>query len=464
MALWKMVKGLNTPLTKYQSSEVRGPSWLQMSCRFCKYASQVRSFSRLSKVELERAEQGTNGLLQIPENFDLHNTMPTYYPIQTSSFGFLNCMFKTRSVDFVVYMKALEIEVWILLGLSLLVSWTYLQILFHIKKIAENGLLLLYSYLLEHGYHICKKLEGQRAFNIFLTIFLLMGIVLSNGYKGIVITGVTAPLQETRISTFEEVVALNYTILPTIQPVVLNVARLAGPFTRKYILETNPDHLFAFSYLSIALKNFEKLIISLNTSSPQTRLFESIRSRILTWPTRIETIFYHGMETEFLKCNNSVLVDRVDELKMIELKLNLIVNSDGSRTNRSIYMGKSSILSQGTGVTVPNTVWDQNLFTRRVGAIIESGIYNKWQEMRDLEIENVHRRMEALTGEPIRLSLDSNILTLFVICSLFILFYVVIFIQEVQSGHQVQTIFKNLGNRIRHCKLSCKIIRIRGSS
>jgi len=41
----------------------------------------------------------------------------------------------------------------------------------------------------------------------------MMVIILQNGYKGIVISDITAPLQENRISTYEEARNANFTIL-----------------------------------------------------------------------------------------------------------------------------------------------------------------------------------------------------------------------------------------------------------
>ena len=60
---------------------------------------------------------------------------------------------------------------------------------------------------------LSSRLQQVRAFNIFLSIFLLMGIVLSNGYKGVVITDLTSPASEARMKTFQEAMDRNYSIL-----------------------------------------------------------------------------------------------------------------------------------------------------------------------------------------------------------------------------------------------------------
>jgi hypothetical protein len=52
------------------------------------------------------------------------------------------------------------------------------------------------------------------AFNfIFITVSII-SIIITNGYKGIIITSITSPIPESGLSSFQEAVDRHYTILP----------------------------------------------------------------------------------------------------------------------------------------------------------------------------------------------------------------------------------------------------------
>jgi len=136
-----------------------------------------------------------------------------YLPTRLNDFKFMACELRVISVDFQAYLKPFGVEVWLCLCIVMGSSTIFLFIVFYVKDVQVNGFLLLYSFLLEHGHHIGNRLGRIRSFNTFMTMFLLMVIILQNAYKGIVISDITAPLQETHISTYEEASKSNFTIL-----------------------------------------------------------------------------------------------------------------------------------------------------------------------------------------------------------------------------------------------------------
>jgi len=149
------------------------------------------------------------------ETWNIRPQSPTrlYLPTRISDFRFMACELRVFSIDFQEYMKPFGVNVWLYLGIVLGSSTMFLFVVFQLNNIRVNGFLLLYSFLLEHGHHIGARLRKIRSFNTFMTTFLMMAIILQNGYKGIVISDITAPLQENLICTYEEASKANYTIL-----------------------------------------------------------------------------------------------------------------------------------------------------------------------------------------------------------------------------------------------------------
>jgi hypothetical protein len=91
---------------------------------------------------------------------------------------------------------------------------TLLAFAFRAYKIRDSSWLLICSFLLEHSLNVSSRLGRSQSFNSFFICFLFIGIVISNGYKGIVTTGITEPLLPRQIVLFDDVLANNYSLIP----------------------------------------------------------------------------------------------------------------------------------------------------------------------------------------------------------------------------------------------------------
>jgi len=118
----------------------------------------------------------------------MSSSIGQFFPTRTMEFEFLTCDRSGDFVDFGAFVKPFDLEVWLSLVILVFVSTEFLWIILRLKGQTENVFLLLCSALVKHGYHIRESVHKLRSFNVFLTVFLFMTIVLSNGYKGIVIT------------------------------------------------------------------------------------------------------------------------------------------------------------------------------------------------------------------------------------------------------------------------------------
>jgi len=103
-------------------------------------------------------------------------------------------------------------DLWVALAMTVLLGGILLDLLYRCKKITGSTLILLVSELLEHSFETGRKLSKILPFNMRFIFFLLAGIVLSNGYKGVLIRALILPLPELRLSSVEEAIAHNYTL------------------------------------------------------------------------------------------------------------------------------------------------------------------------------------------------------------------------------------------------------------
>ena len=99
-------------------------------------------------------------------------------------------------------------------------SWTLLLTVVTLGSLAiglslempnrKAGIETLVSIFLEQGYHIKER---RISLVFILSTFLLMGIVLSNGYKSVVTSSVVKPFQKARIKSFTEAIQENYKMI-----------------------------------------------------------------------------------------------------------------------------------------------------------------------------------------------------------------------------------------------------------
>jgi len=289
----------------------------------------------------------------------------------------------------------------------------------------------------------------MRTFNIFIAAFLLMGIVLTNGYKGIVITDITAPLKESLISTFEEAVRENYTLVTPNNAKRRYLKDRAIAFLRLRSRNTTASDtdLATYWYKKWRWENFTSLPRSQFGSSLTAAVLpgnhtngiglvflKSIMRMMDTWTEREVSSLINGTEYEFLKCNKTILVDTEQELAIRFAKLKTLVQLDtfgrSNNTNVTLSTGKESLLTVAFTISVGGFKWDKGLLAQRMSMVLSSGIYDQLKNMERTVMQRYYGRLESRSNEPSALNLNSNILTLFAVYSSCILLAVVWFTIE----------------------------------
>jgi len=181
-----------------------------------------------------------------------------------------------------------------------------------------------------------------------MTSFLLMGIVLTNAYKGIVITDITAPLKVNHISTIDEAIRENYTLVtPSPENDIylkyyVKTIRERENLTVDYVSDAALYAiLYKFGWLFGGTKSkFERLVkagLELEVLQDDLlTLLEAISAMMDTWKDRDTTIFVNGTGYEFLKCNKTLLVDTKEEIAIKYLQMNQLgkLSTIGQKNNK----------------------------------------------------------------------------------------------------------------------------------
>jgi len=117
------------------------------------------------------------------------------------------------SLSIIGYVSAFELPVWACLIFIIVISVVALKtvesFIYSDGKKSYNTLFAPISFLLEQGvqlaYHVFTRLV--------VVVWIGMGVVLSNAYKGQNITDLTAPLPPVPIKYFKELLELNFTVI-----------------------------------------------------------------------------------------------------------------------------------------------------------------------------------------------------------------------------------------------------------
>ena len=130
------------------------------------------------------------------------------------SHNFMTCDGNTEYMGFSFYTKPFQDTLWITILVVFTVLTLLLRFIFLRFKIKDNSALFFVRILIEQDMCLSNKLmQLGNSFKILIIIFLLVGIVLTNGYKGIVTSNLTAPLPSTKMEKILNAALGGYSIL-----------------------------------------------------------------------------------------------------------------------------------------------------------------------------------------------------------------------------------------------------------
>jgi hypothetical protein len=141
----------------------------------------------------------------VPRQLRLHTA---YFQLPHDSYSFITCATATQRLQILGYFNPFDWGSWLAIGISTLACGTFLWCSLSQAKRSLSAFIrlleTLFLVLVENIPNIPSYLTESRYFRSFLTAWLIIGIILTNGYKSIVTNYMTAPFTNPP-RTFEDV-------------------------------------------------------------------------------------------------------------------------------------------------------------------------------------------------------------------------------------------------------------------
>lgn len=138
---------------------------------------------------------------------------------KSEGYNFITC-FRQPALTFQPYLDPFQTELWIVIGLTLIVLGVGFTIYGALAKLPNFGwILLLISNMVEHSFEISNLIWNDTGFRIVFVIWSLMTVVITNGYKGLAITGVVAPIPGESSKYFRNLTSREYQCIPRVEQV-----------------------------------------------------------------------------------------------------------------------------------------------------------------------------------------------------------------------------------------------------
>jgi hypothetical protein len=151
---------------------------------------------------------------------EMHNSFAIYEIVYEEAFNFLTCDGADDYLSFEAYTSPIHRNLWTGILIISLMILLYLLALVHLKRIPAAVMLFLPSIFLEQPPQFSIQLLKYRSFKCLLIPLLLAATVLTNSYKSVVTTDLTAPFSSVRVESFEKASILAYKILPPFNSVM----------------------------------------------------------------------------------------------------------------------------------------------------------------------------------------------------------------------------------------------------
>jgi len=308
------------------------------------------------------------------------------------SFNFVTCSEVHRVISIGVYLEPFNFGVWIALLLTSLILLAAICFFVLKTKRKFNPILFCFGLIMEQGQKIGTIRQMIPRFSVFVASISFLGLILGNAYKGVVVRNLVVPVPVKGITTFEEVVHLNFNILP-------NMIQVAdGTYLNQQQGDPNSGSSFTIrgSEFGIFLQTE---VVEGNRTDPSQALLHFL-ARKLYLPQNFPST---SLFDELLKCNQTVFVDFTENL-------------NGDRFDPK--EDSDQVLFQwGTGRFFKHEKWfgiitdsDHDYLTPNIRTLSSSGIFQFWQYAgRWNSLQNYRKRIIKQNPIVRPLSFESNI-------------------------------------------------------
>jgi hypothetical protein len=208
---------------------------------------------------------------------------------------------------------------------------------------------------------------------------------------------------------------------------------IAGLFRSLYIHANNKNlkvpFMTTFEYL-VSASRITQYISALAGVASDATVYRALESSLnVTWEERQKIIILNGTQAEFLKCNRTLFMDTLENLRERTYEF----NSNLPSSAHSLYIGKEFIGEERRIWYTPDLQWDKGLLSTRMSSILHSGIYKRWRDLRDFKYTEYYKKVAGFKSPPAPLGLSSNISSLFLLLIALLFLCLTIFLVEVRS-------------------------------
>lgn len=168
-----------------------------------------------------------------------------------SALGFVSCGgVSIQPMEFQELFKVYDVSTWMGLVITMATGVVSLCLLSGFRIGIQHGALLFFSIFLELGIQIRKEVERKLGVRFLLGTFLLLGIVISNGYKNTNVYNVITPRKPFLYERIDQLIQHRFTIFSRSKSVkffneaALNVSYISGSLNK---LSVANAHLLRYS-------------------------------------------------------------------------------------------------------------------------------------------------------------------------------------------------------------------------
>jgi len=387
-----------------------------------------------------------------------------FLPVADVRRAAFTCAGLSTRISFTDYVRPYDTAAWLgIVGTCVLSSFLFC-IVPRYRQLKHRVPFLLASILFEMSYDVTGSKYKLRTFRWIFGPLILMGVVLSNGYKGVVITSVVKPFEVYGVESLEAAINLGYTYIaghyeehrydcckssPNLTTKIKSLMTRDSkedPMIETGIIETCGDYVTydeRFDLLThiplphdalLALNNagsFENLSANGKLDKKGTALTKLAKA---TRPLPCGGELYKELATG----PDKFYLDALERLKILSAIEKF--NPDRIASSKFYIVEDKTNLLPATqwGIHVSPLNMARKALTRDAPIFVESGLNDKIQELSQwydwINVTNIYRRnygrLEDQSTIPRALDLDTKIRVLFYIYTLFILLTILLILFE----------------------------------
>jgi len=289
---------------------------------------------------------------------------------------------------------------------------------------SDSPWLVIYPILLEISPQLSPKLSSNISFLLVLIPTTFTGILIANGYKGVLTTDLTAPLPWKRLETFNDVLKANFSIFGDLDFVLTHKHK--NQFCNKVYSHMHSKKILLTH--TILIKELNKLIghgsKKSNVSKTRAEILSEIKSQFkfpqLKGLCSMFRVSLHvpalDIQSELLECKRSVYVIRSDEAYHQITRMN---------STNLLYHGKSESMGlfkfnyQQYAFLFQESSLDEILMKRNVDALTTGGFLFYWEHLTmwpSIKSDNQKEdKFHRQTAQPQPMTLSVKTGTMFII-------------------------------------------------